>query len=264
MKNRPLKRFGQNYLTDRNTILKIVSKFNPQKDESIIEIGPGRGALTNELSALSDNITAIEIDNRVIENLSTQFPNVNFLNQDFLKMDFGKFSSSKKIRVIGNIPYNITSPILFSLIENRELFSDALLMVQYEVARRMVSQPNTKEYGILGVILNYFASVNLEFKISPNVFKPKPKVDSAIVTLKFGEKIKNNFNDRFFINVVKAAFGNRRKTLKNSLNNSIFVNYNLDDIDLDFKRRAETLTINEFIYLTCELKKQSVDGREQR
>lgn len=255
MKNRPLKRFGQNYLTDRNTILKIVSKFNPQIDDSIIEIGPGRGALTKELSSASDNLTAIEIDSRVIESLSTQFPNVKFVNQDFLKMDFSKFDNSKKIRVIGNIPYNITSPILFRLIENRSLFSDALLMVQYEVAKRMVSKPSTKDYGILGVILNYFATVNLEYKISPNVFKPKPKVDSAIVTLKFNKRGFENLNDRFFINLVKAAFGNRRKILKNSLNNSIFVGYNLDDIDLDFKRRAETLSIDEFIYLASELQK---------
>jgi 16S rRNA (adenine1518-N6/adenine1519-N6)-dimethyltransferase len=257
MKNRPLKRFGQNYLTDRNTILKIIDKFNPQKDENIIEIGPGRGALTKELSSVSDNISAIEIDNRVIESLSIQFPNVNFINHDFLKLNFDQFDNSKKTRVIGNIPYNITSPILFRLIENRELFSDALIMVQYEVAKRMVSQPNTKDYGILGVILNYFATVNLEFKISPNVFKPKPKVDSAIVTLNFDKTIDEKLNDRFFIDVVKASFANRRKTLKNSLNNSIFVNYNLDEIDLDFSRRAETLTINEFIYLANELQKQS-------
>lgn len=256
MKNRPLKRFGQNYLTDRNTILKIVNKFNPQKDDLIIEIGPGRGALTSEISSLTDNLSAIEIDNRVIESLSNQFPNVNFINQDFLKLDFNQFGSSKIIRVIGNIPYNITSPILFSLIENRSLFSDALLMVQYEVAKRMVSEPNTKNYGILGVILNYFATVNLEFKVSPNVFKPKPKVDSAIVTLRFNKIRDNNLEDRFFINVVKAAFGNRRKTLKNSLNNSIFGSYNLDEIDLDFKRRAETLSIDEFIYLASELQKK--------
>ena len=255
MKNRPLKRFGQNYLTDRNTILKIVSKFNPQRDETIIEIGPGRGALTNELSLATDNLTAIEIDNRVIETLSTQYPNVNFINQDFLKMDFGKFDNSKMIRVIGNIPYNITSPILFRLIENRVIFSDALLMVQYEVAKRMVSQPNTKDYGILGVILNYFATVNLEFKISPNVFKPKPKVDSAIVSQKFDKLNDEKLDDRFFINVVKAAFGNRRKTLKNSLNNSILGSYNLDDIDFDFQRRAETLSIDEFIFLASELQK---------
>lgn len=256
MKNKPLKRFGQNYLKDRNTILKIISKFNPQKDDSIIEIGPGRGALTKELSSATDNLIAIEIDNRVIEDLSTQYPNVKFINEDFLKMDLSKLDSSNKIRVIGNIPYNITSPILFSLIENRALVSDALLMVQYEVAKRMVSQPSTKAYGILGVILNYFATVNLEFKISPNVFKPKPKVDSAIVSLKFNKKIDQKLNDKFFKDVVKASFGNRRKTLKNSLNNSIFVGYKLDKIDLDFKRRAETLSINEFVYLANELQKE--------
>lgn len=256
MKNRPLKRFGQNYLTDRNTILKIVSKFNPQKDDSIIEIGPGRGALTRELSSASDNITAIEIDNRVIENLSTQFPNVNFINQDFLKMDFGKLDNSKKIRVIGNIPYNITSPILFRLIENRVLFSDALLMVQYEVAKRMVSKPNTKDYGILGVILNYFATVNLEFKISPNVFKPKPKVDSAIISLKFDKLIDDNLNDRFFINVVKAAFGNRRKTLKNSLKNSSFNDIDFSLLNTDLGKRAEDLSISDFIELALEIHKQ--------
>ena len=262
MKNKPLKRFGQNYLTDRNTILKIVSKFNPQKDDLIIEIGPGRGALTKELSLVSDNLTAIEIDNRVIKSLSIQFPNVNFINHDFLKIDFNQFDKGSQIRVIGNIPYNITSPILFKLIENRTLFSDAMIMVQYEVAKRMVSQPNTKDYGILGVILNYFATVNLEFKISPNVFKPKPKVDSAIVTLKFDKKSTKNLSDQFFINVVKAAFGNRRKTLKNSLNNSIFVGYNLDEIDFNFKRRAETLSIDEFIFLANELQNSTdIDGK---
>ncbi len=254
MKNRPLKRFGQNYLTDRNTILKIVDKFNPQKDDSIIEIGPGRGALTKELSLISDNITAIEIDNRVIETLRTQFPNINFINQDFLKMDFNQFVSSKKLRIIGNIPYNITSPILFKLIENRALFSDALLMVQYEVARRMVSEPSTKDYGILGVILNYFATVNLEFKISPNVFKPKPKVDSAIVTLQFNKEINNNLNDRFFINVVKAAFGNRRKTLKNSLKNSPFNKLDFSKLNTDLSKRAEVLSTSDFIKLALEIK----------
>jgi len=259
MKNRPLKRFGQNYLTDRNTILKIVNKFNPQKDDSIIEIGPGRGALTSELASVNNNLTAIEIDNRVIETLSTQFSNVNFINQDFLKMDFSQFDSSKIIRVIGNIPYNITSPILFSLIENRSRFSDAMLMVQYEVAKRMVSQPNTKDYGILGVILNYFASVNLEFKISPNVFKPKPKVDSAIISLKFNKEIDNNLNDRFFINVVKAAFGNRRKTLKNSLNNSGFNELNFSKFNTDLSRRAEDLPISDFIELAKEIQSAMMD-----
>jgi len=258
MKNKPLKRFGQNYLTDRNTILKIIDKFNPQKEDNIIEIGPGRGALTNELSKISNKIKAIEIDTRVIESLSAQFPNVKFINRDFLKLDFSEVFESEKLRVIGNIPYNITSPIIFKLVENRTLFSDALIMVQYEVAKRMISKPNTKDYGILGVILNYFATVNLEFKIPPTVFTPKPKVDSAIISLKFDKICNKNLNDRFFINVVKSAFGNRRKTLKNSLNNSIFVNNNISEseIEFDFSRRAETLSIEEFVWLAFTLSKQ--------
>ena len=258
MKNKPLKRFGQNYLTDRNTILKIIDKFNPQKEDNIIEIGPGRGALTNELSKISNKIKAIEIDTRVIESLSAQFPNVKFINRDFLKLDFSEVFESEKLRVIGNIPYNITSPIIFKLVENRTLFSDALIMVQYEVAKRMISKPNTKDYGILGVILNYFATVNLEFKIPPTVFTPKPKVDSAIISLKFDKICNKNLNDRFFINVVKSAFGNRRKTLKNSLNNSIFINNNISEseIEFDFSRRAETLSIEEFVWLAFTLSKQ--------
>lgn len=262
MKNKPLKKFGQNYLTDKNTILKIISTFNPKEDDMIIEIGPGRGALTNELSKVSHKIKAIEIDTRVIEELSNRYQNVTFINKDFLKLDFDEIYESNKLRVIGNIPYNITSPIIFKLIENRTLFSDALIMVQYEVAKRMISKPNTKDYGILGVILNYFATINLEFKIPPTVFVPKPKVDSAIISLKFDKDIDNDLDDRFFINVVKAAFGNRRKTLKNSLNNSIFVNNNLNEIDFDFSRRAETLSIDEFVWLATKLGRQINNGRE--
>lgn len=256
MTYKPLKKFGQNYLTDKNTILKIIENFEPKSNDSIIEIGPGRGALTTELVKHSSQITAIEIDSRVIDTLRNQLPNVKFFNRDFLKWNFDELSFNKKSRVIGNIPYNITSPIIFKLIENRNLFSDALLMVQYEVARRIVSEPKSKEYGILAVILRYFSSVELRFKISPNVFTPKPKVDSAIVTIKFDKKCDEIFDDRFFINVVKAAFGNRRKTLKNSLNNSIFVSYDFNEIDLDFSRRAETLTLEEFIFLATNLYRQ--------
>lgn len=257
MNNKPLKRFGQNYLTDKNTIKKIVELLNPQKDENIIEIGPGRGAFTKELAIYSDNITAIEIDNRVIEKLIVQFPKVTFFNMDFLKVDFNNLQSTSKFRAFGNIPFNLTSSILFKLIEDRKLFTDALLLVQYDVAKRIISKPSTKEYGILSVILNYFASVSLEMKISPNVFTPKPRVDSAIISIKFDKSIHPQLDDVFFINIVKASFGNRRKTLKNSLNNSIFRGYNLDGIQIDFSRRAETLSIEEFVYLATELQNKA-------
>ena len=253
MNNKPLKKFGQNYLTDKNIILKIVKRFSPQKNDNIIEIGPGRGALTSELIKTSANITAIEIDNRVIENLTEKYPEVTFINDDFLKIDLTQFVSDKKLRIIGNIPYNITSPILFKLIENNNIVSDALLMVQYEVAKRIVAQPNSKEYGILAVILNYFAEVKLEFKIPPSVFTPKPKVDSAIITLGFSKKILRDLDARHFINVVKAAFGNRRKTLRNSLKNSPFADRDFSALKTDLSKRAENLTLEDFIFLAKEL-----------
>jgi 16S rRNA (adenine1518-N6/adenine1519-N6)-dimethyltransferase len=253
MNNKPLKKFGQNYLTDRNTILKIVKKFAPNKNDNIIEIGPGRGALTNELIKFSDNVTAIEIDNRVIERLVEKFPSVSFINDDFLKIELKHFTHNQKLRIVGNIPYNITSPIIFKLIENRNIISDALLMVQYEVAKRITAVPNTKEYGILAVILNYFAETNLEFKIAPSVFSPKPKVDSAIITLKFNKLINAEFDDEHFINVVKASFGNRRKTLKNSLKNSIFSDKDFSQLKTDLTKRAENLTIDDYVILAKEL-----------
>ncbi len=257
MKNKPLKRFGQNYLTDKNTILKIIKLFKHQKYDDINEICPGRGAFTAELTTYSNNITAVEIDNRVIENLIKKFPNVNFLNMDFLKVDFSSITTNSKFRAFGNIPFNLTSSILFKLIENRELFSDAILLVQYDVAKRIISKPRTKEYGILSVVLNYFASITLDMKIPPTVFTQRPKVDTAIINIKFDKIIDKELDDKFFISVIKASFGNRRKTLKNSLNNSIFVGYNLDDIQIDFGRRAETLSIEEFVYLAKELQKRA-------
>ncbi len=253
-KLQPLKRFGQNYLIDKNIIQKIVREFNPQKTDVVIEIGPGTGALTTELMNSIKKLYAVEIDKRVVEGLALGFPLVNVINQDFLKMDLNFVADESPIRVIGNIPYNITSPILFKLIENRSLVSDAMLMVQLEVAKRITAEEKSDDYGILGVLLNYFADTKLCFKISPNVFYPKPKVESAIIHLNFNKNLLNDVDDKFFIKVVKAAFGNRRKKLKNSLGNSIFSDIVFDDCNFDLSRRAEELTIMEFVELTKIIK----------
>lgn len=253
-KLQPLKRFGQNYLIDKNIIQKIVREFNPQKTDVVIEIGPGTGALTTELMNAVKKLYAVEIDKRVVENLALGFPVVTVINQDFLKMDLNFAADESPIRIIGNIPYNITSPILFKLIENRSLVSDAMLMVQLEVAKRITAKEKSDNYGILGVLLNYFADTKLCFKISPNVFYPKPKVESAIIHLNFTKNLSNDGNDKLFIQVVKAAFGNRRKKLKNSLGNSIFSNIVFDDCNFDLSRRAEELTIMEFVELTMIIK----------
>lgn len=253
-KPRPLKRFGQNYLVDKNVIQKIVNEFNPGMDDVVIEIGPGTGALTSELMSKVKKLYAVEIDKRVVERLALSYPSVHVINQDFIKLDLNIYSDEKPLRIIGNIPYNITSPILFKLIEKRALVSDTMLMVQLEVAKRITAKENSDDYGILGVLLNYFAETKLCFKISPNVFYPKPKVESAIIHLNFTKNVQSDVDDKLFIQVVKAAFGNRRKKLKNSLGNSIFSDIVFDGCNFDLSRRAEELTINEFAELTQIIK----------
>lgn len=249
-KIKPLKRFGQNYLTDQNILNKIVNEIDPNPGETIIEIGPGQGALTKKLLNKVDNLIAVEIDKRVISYLINNFKQLTLIEDDFLNVDLNKLKQKEKLRIVGNIPYNITSPILFKLIENNILIKDAVFMVQLEVAKRMVAQRGTKDYGILAVLLKYFTHAKICFKISPNVFYPKPKVYSALVYILFKELNDSNDFQHKFIEVVKAAFGNRRKTLKNSFGNSIFRNNNFSTSGIDMSLRAEQLEVSDFIKLT--------------
>lgn len=246
---KPLKKFGQNYLMDNNIIRKIVEEINPKAEDYILEIGPGQGALTRELHAKCPNLTAVEIDSRVIELLALNFTGLKIINEDFLKLDLREIAGKEKIRITGNIPYNITSPILFKLIEEREAVSDAVLMMQHEVAKRLNAKKKTKDYGILSVILSYFADVRYCFKVSPNVFFPRPNVDSAVVHLRFKE-IEDDLDSGLFIKIVKAAFGNRRKTLKNSFSNSIFGSEIFEGCGIDFGKRAEELELEDYLSLT--------------
>ena len=247
----PRKRFGQNFLQDENILKKIVREINPQSDDLIIEIGPGYGALTKKLLSSTKNLIAVEIDRKLADNLKENFPVLHLINQDFLDSEFRTLSTKeKKLRIVGNIPYNITSPILFKLIENNNLIKDAVFMVQLEVAKRMTSDRGTKDYGILSVLLKYFTNTILCFKISPNVFFPKPKVHSALVHIHFRNMRASKEFQQTLIQVVKAAFGNRRKTLKNSLSNSIFAANNFSDSGIDLSLRAEQLEVEDFIKLT--------------
>ncbi len=249
--NKPKKRFGQNFLQDENILNKIVKEINPQSADLIIEIGPGYGALTKKIISTTENLIAIEIDNQLAKDLKEKFPHLRIVNEDFLKTDLSKFDSGdKKLRVVGNIPYNITSPILFKLIKNNKLVKDAVFMVQLEVAKRMVANRGTKDYGILAVVLKYFAETKLCFKISPNVFYPKPKVFSALVHIHFKEIEKPEEEQKLFIQIVKAAFGNRRKTLKNSFSNSIFHEIDFSNSGIDLSLRAENLNVADFVTLT--------------
>jgi 16S rRNA (adenine1518-N6/adenine1519-N6)-dimethyltransferase len=251
-KVKPLKRFGQNYLHDNNIIKKIVKEIDPKPDDTIVEIGPGRGALTEHIYGKTKEFIAVEIDRRVIDDLSSRFPDLKLIQSDFLKIDLNLLHSSekKRIRIIGNIPYKITSPIIFKAINNSELIEDIVFTVQEEVAKRMIAKKGTKDYGILAVLLKYFSETKLCFKVSPNAFFPKPKVTSAVVHIILkglnGEKIAH----QTFIKIVKASFGNRRKTLKNSLSNSIFREINFSGADIDLSLRAEQFDVNDFIKLT--------------
>lgn len=249
--NKPKKRFGQNFLQDENILNKIVKEINPLPDDLIIEIGPGYGALTQKLLSATENLIAVEIDNELTNNLKEKFPHLHLINEDFLETDLSNLSTQgKKLRIVGNIPYNITSPIIFRLIENNKLIKDAVFMVQLEVAKRMTADRGTKDYGILAVVLNYFTETELCFKISPNVFYPKPKVYSALVHIQFKEIKQPDDEQKLLIQIVKAAFGNRRKTLKNSLSNSIFHEIDFSNSGIDLSLRAENLSVDDFINLT--------------
>lgn len=262
--NKPKKRFGQNFLQDENILNKILREINPQPEDHIIEIGPGYGALTQKLLSATGNLTAIEIDETLAKELKEKFHGLHLINEDFLETDLLEITSEKKkIRIVGNIPYNITSPILFKLIKNNALVEDAVFMVQLEVAKRMAADRGTKDYGILAVVLKYFTETKLCFKISPNVFYPKPKVFSALVHIKFREITQPREEQRLFIDIVRAAFGNRRKTLKNSFSNSIFNEIDFSNSGVDLSRRAENLSVDDFMILTkYVLNKTAVSSRK--
>ncbi len=251
-KIKPLKRFGQNFLQDQNILRKIVDEIDPKEEDLMLEIGPGHGSLTEKILERNKNLVAVEIDKRVTEELGNRYPSLKIIQADFLKINLNEFNASdnNKLRVFGNIPYYITSPILFKLFENNLLIQDAVFMVQLEVAKRITAKMDSEDYGILSVLINYFGEAKLAFKVSPNVFYPKPKVFSAVVHIYFNKSRKDQNFNKVFTLIVKSAFGNRRKTLKNSLSNGIFAAIDFSKSGVDLSLRAEKLEVNDFIKLT--------------
>ncbi len=252
MKPYAKKRFSQNFLIDPNILRKIVQTINPQPDDFIIEIGSGKGALTDLLLKSSAIIHAIEIDDDLIPDLQQKFSktsNFTLHYADALTLNFTSIAPKKhKIRVVGNIPFNITSPLLFKIFENAKIIDDVHFLVQREIARRLCAVPKTKEYGILSVITQFYGSPTITFDVSPKVFRPIPEVYSSLVSIKIQPVINNSEFQQNYHTVVRTSFGKRRKILRNSLSD-LLINKS-GDCPIDLVRRAESLNVEEFINLT--------------
>jgi 16S rRNA (adenine1518-N6/adenine1519-N6)-dimethyltransferase len=247
------KRFGQNFLHDDYIIDKIVSAIGPKQEDNLVEIGPGLGALTEPVAELVDHFTVVELDRDLAARLRTHpFLNskLNVVEQDALKFDFGQLADSgKKIRVVGNLPYNISTPLMFHLFKYCEHIQDMHFMLQHEVVKRLCAGSGDKLYGRLSVMAQYYCSAVPVVMVPPSAFKPAPKVDSAVVriTPHPEPKVKLKSIDSLQT-VVTAAFNQRRKTIRNSLKN-LLDEQQIITLGINPEYRAEKLTLEEFAKL---------------
>ena len=256
MKHVAKKRFGQNFLTDQGVIDSLVSAISPKADDLMVEIGPGLGALTKPLLQKLDMLHVVEVDRDIITWMQKEYAknNITIHNSDALKFDFSSLGAN--LRVVGNLPYNISTPILFHLLDNVTVITDMHFMLQKEVVERMVAEPSTAAYGRLSVMLQYRLQMEYLFTVPPEAFDPAPKVESAFVrcvphvTLPYIAK-----DEALFAKTVTAAFGQRRKTLRNTLKGL------LDDdgfkaVNIDSQLRAENLSVADFVAIANHLTAQ--------
>jgi 16S rRNA (adenine1518-N6/adenine1519-N6)-dimethyltransferase len=244
------KKWGQNFLVDPNIIKKIHQTIKPASIDNIIEIGPGDGALTQVLLPDVKDMISVEVDPFLIDKLydNKSLSSLKIIHDDILKTNINDLDIINPVRVVGNIPYNITSQIIFWLIEQLDFWEDAFIMVQKEVAQRLVAKASTKQYGRLTVVVGAYLDVEYCFSIPPTVFIPRPKVNSAFI--RFTKKKIALVEDEKYVkfnNVVRMAFNQRRKMLKNSLK-GWDVSENVKE-KINFSRRPETLSIEEFVML---------------
>ena len=257
------KSLGQNFLTDKNIIDKIIEGSNITEEDYVIEIGPGIGVITREAAAAAGKVTAVEIDTNlmpVLEETLGDLENVNVVNRDVLKTDLNQLAREqmaenpnlKKVRIIGNLPYYITTPIIMKILEDGVKAESITVMMQKEVADRIMAEAGDKARGALSVAVQFYCTVSQVAKVPKDVFVPVPKVDSTVLRLDIRkEKAVDVIDDKMFFTAVKSGFGQRRKTLLNSLSSgSGFSKDQVKEIlleaDIDPIRRAETLTIDEF------------------
>jgi 16S rRNA (adenine1518-N6/adenine1519-N6)-dimethyltransferase len=261
----PKKRLGQHFLVDPNILNKVVQTAQVGKEDLILEVGPGLGQMTLALARQAKHVIAVEIDERLAAILKQKvvgYSNVEVIKSDILKVDFKRLfeKEARPIKVVANLPYQISTPLLFRFIESKEIFSALTLMLQKEVAERMVASPGRKEYGPLSIFIQVFSDVSIRFIIKPSAFFPPPKVESALVYMVWKEKPMIEIRDEeWFKRVVKACFGYRRKTLINALRHSGLslpesVESRMEKIGIDPRRRPETLGIEEFGSLAEALK----------
>ena len=246
------KQLGQHFLADRHYIDKIVMAVNPKDGDRLVEIGPGQGAITLPLLRVHPKLTVIEFDRDLIAPLTAAaepLGELTIVHRDVLRVDFTELAVGQPIRLVGNLPYNISSPILFHALEHAAVIRDMHFMLQKEVVDRMAAGPGSKVYGRLSVMLQAYCQVTSLFVVPPGAFRPPPKVDSAVVRLVPRDPATININDhKRFAEVVKAAFGQRRKTLRNALNNVVSAEqFVAAGVRPD--ARAEQLDVAEFIAL---------------
>ncbi|MBA58441.1 MAG: 16S rRNA (adenine(1518)-N(6)/adenine(1519)-N(6))-dimethyltransferase [Gammaproteobacteria bacterium] len=240
----PKKRFGQNFLIEESIIQNIIENFNSLPGDLVVEIGPGRGVLTRELAGSGCDLTLIEIDDNLAKPLKEQFQAANVINQNVLEINFGSLGSKKSIRIIGNLPYNISTPLLFKLTEENDVIIDLHVMLQKEVAERITAPPGTKQYGRLSISMQLNWEATELFEVPPSAFYPMPKVNSAFVRLKPREK--PMFDPKIMNDLLTAAFSARRKTIRNALRQ--YLNETeLEMIGLNPDIRPENLTPEQFV-----------------
>ncbi len=259
------KKFGQNFLIDNNVLDKIIATAEIGKDDVVLEIGPGMGALTQKLCQSAYKVLAVEIDKNLIPILDETlggYDNVKVINQDILKVDLPKFlkdeAEGRRVKVVANLPYYITTQIVMTLLESDAPISSITIMVQKEVAERMQEGPGSKDYGALSVAVTYRCDAHLAFTVSPNCFVPKPNVDSAVIHLKVYEEPPVKVDDEaMMFKIVKATFMQRRKTMVNGLSNAGFLDFTKDRIlkalEIMGKRadvRGESFTVSDFADFT--------------
>ncbi|MFH1621820.1 MAG: 16S rRNA (adenine(1518)-N(6)/adenine(1519)-N(6))-dimethyltransferase RsmA [Candidatus Omnitrophota bacterium] len=261
----PKKSKGQNFLVDKNIIKKIISNISLSKDEVLLEIGSGYGVITRELASYAKKVIAVELDKKLYAYLmkdSENLENIEFVNKNILKLDLGgllkKLKIWQKIKVFGNIPYNITSPILEYIFENKRFIDTAYLMVQKEFAQRLIAKPNTKEYSSITCFAQFHAKPTVLFSVKKTCFRPKPKVDSCFIKLEPNLLEKNSFelvpkNKKLLFKIIHSAFNKRRKNILNSLSSIIDKDQLLSillELDIDARSRAENISLTEYVKIS--------------